>query len=131
MSSNVILAIGLLLSTAGALGVAYAIFKGATVAKTIELLETENNILSKSVTRQQSDLALLQDRVSQLEQANSVLKNVVTGRAEIEALTKFAQDEAKLRRQEHGQIMVAAGEIKDLLQELWRAFPRLLGNGGK
>ena len=129
MSQHVILVFGLVLSLAGALGVAYAVFKSATVTKTIELLETENKALSNSVTRQASDLTLLQDRVSQLEQANNVLKNIVSGRAEIEGLTRFAKDEATLRRDEHAQVMGAVGEIKDLIQEIWRAIPRLLGNG--
>lgn len=126
-----ILVVGLVMSLAGTLGIAYAVFKSATVTKTIELLETENTALSKSVLRQQNDLALLQDRVGQLEQANNVLKNIVTGRAEIEALTMFAREEAALRRQEHSQIVGAVEEAKDLLQEMWRAIPRLLGNGGK
>ena len=138
MSSSVILAIGLVLSVAGLLGVAYAVFRSATVTKTIELLETENEALSKSLTRQKTDLELLQDRVSQLEQANRVLQNIVTGRVEIDALTKFAEREATLRREEHQALLGAISqvkdvvmrtlaEMKDLLQELWRAFPRLMG----
>lgn len=126
-----ILAIGVLLSVAGTLGVAYAVFRSATVTKTIELLETENTALSKSVTRQQADLTLLQDRVGQLEQANTVLKNIVTGRAEIEALTNYAKEEARLRREEHRILVELSHEIRDLVQEMWRAIPRLLGNGGK
>lgn len=129
MSSSIILVIGLVLSVAGMLGVSYAVFKSATVTKTIELLETENTALSKSLDRQRSDLTVLQDRVGQLEQANRVLQNVVTGRAEIEALTKFAETEAKLRREEHRILVELAHEVRDLVQEMWRAIPRLLGNG--
>lgn len=131
MSSQVILAIGVVLSVAGTLGVAYAVFRSATVTKTIELLETENTALSKSVTRQQADLTLLQDRVGQLEQANAVLKNIVTGRTEIEALTAYAKDEARVRREEHRITVELLHEVRDLVQEMWRAIPRLLGNGGK
>lgn len=114
---------------AGLLGISYAVFKSATVTKTIELLETENTALSKSLDRQRSDLGVLQDRVGQLEQANRVLQNVVTGRTEIEALTKFANDEARIRREEHRIVVELAHEIRDLVQEMWRAIPRILGGG--
>lgn len=129
MSNQVILAIGLFLSVAGLLGVAFAVFRSATVTKTIELLEAENTVLTKSLERQRADLTLLQDRVGQLEQANNVLKNVVTGRAEIEVLTGFAKAEAQLRREEHRIIVELLHEVRDLVQEMWRAIPRLLGNG--
>jgi hypothetical protein len=118
LSSQVILAIGLVLSLAGTLGVAFAVFKSATVTKTIELLETENTALSKSVTRQQADLTLLQDRVGQLEQANNVLKNIVTGRSEIEALSAHVKAEEQSRREEHQTMLVL---LKDLIAQFRNA----------
>jgi predicted RNase H-like nuclease (RuvC/YqgF family) len=130
----IVFVIGLVLSIAGMLGVAYAVFKSATVTKTIELLEAENKALQSSVNRQKDDLESLIDRVKNLEYDNKRLQNLVTGREAIEELSKWAKTEAVVRRDEHNTMLasmhalaISLSEVKDLLQELWRAIPRLLG----
>jgi uncharacterized protein YydD (DUF2326 family) len=94
------------------------VFKSATVTKTIDLLETENKALGQSVSRQAGDIAMLQNRVEGLEEENKVLKNMVTGRVEIENLTQFAKGESDLRRAEMAEIKLMLNSLMTLLKDL-------------
>lgn len=114
-------------AVAGALGIAYAVFKSATVSKTILLLESENTVLSNAVARQTADLAAMKQRMEELEAQNRALSNVVTGRTEIQQLTDHVTKEEAARRAEHKSMMDLLDEIKDLTQELWRGVSRIAG----
>lgn len=104
--------IGAVLGITGVLGVAYAVFRSATVQKTLDLYETENAALGKAVARQQVDLVAVTSRLEQIERENEVLRNVVTGKAqldEIGAATRLAQ-------QQHEAMMGVLGDVVRLLE---------------
>lgn len=110
--------LSVLLAVIGALGIAYAVFKSATVTKTIDLLETENKVLGQSVARQSGDIATLQGRVTSLEGENTVLRNVVTGKSAIEELGERMIAEDKIRREEHASMMAMLKAVATVLQEI-------------
>lgn len=104
-----------ILALSGGLGVSYAVFKSATVTKTIELLKLENDALGKSVARLQSDQVTQSDQITKLDEQNRALRDVVTGRAAIEELARQIRHEEDARHQEHG---VQETLLKDILAQL-------------
>lgn len=114
---------GLVLAVAGALGVAYAVFRSATVTKTLDLYKEENEALGKALARQQADLLALSERLRGIEEENRVLRNVVTGKEHFDALER----EAGKRAAEHASIMAILQEVREQLAELWRGVVRVLG----
>jgi hypothetical protein len=111
-------AISALLAVVGALGIAYAVFKSATVTKTIDLLETENKALGQSVSRQAGDITTLQERVTTLESENKVLRNVVTGKSVIDELAEKVVQEEKDRHDEHESMTFLLNSIMTLLKDI-------------
>lgn len=120
--------LGAILALAGALGIAYAVFRSATVTKTLDLYRSENEALGKALARQQADLVALTVKAEELERANEVLQRTVSGTAAVETLkTELAryQDE---RATEHKALMDVLMDMRDQMGELWRGVVRLLGD---
>jgi hypothetical protein len=134
-SSNIVVSfVSALLALSGALGIAYAIFRSATVTKTMELYKLENEALGKSVSRLQADQAVQSERITVLENENRVLRDVVTGKTAIEHLTGEVLRTEAQRREEHAAMMVLLrdllGQIKDMWAQLGtRARGRKPGTG--
>lgn len=122
MNAQIILtAVGLLLGLIGTLGIAYAVFRSATVQKTLDLYKGENEALGKAVARQQADIVTLTTKVEELEKANAVLRDTVSGTAAVETLKRQMAEE-------HNTVVDILTEIKDQMAELWRGVIRLLGD---
>lgn len=125
MNAEVVIGvIGAILAIAGGLGVAYAVFRSATVQKTLDLYQSENEALGRAVARQQGDLLAFGERMRALEEENRVLRNVVTGKQYLE---EFSAAFAK-REREHQAVMALLAEIREQLAELWRGVVRVLGD---
>lgn len=116
-----------LLAIIGALGVAYAVFRSATVTKTLELYKLENEALGKSVARLQADQLLQSERITTLENENHVLKDVVTGKAAIEHLSEEVLKAEKMRSEEHAAMMILLRDLLAQLKGMWG----LLGRGSR
>lgn len=123
-AKSIFAGLSVLLAMIGALGIAYAVFKSATVTKTIDLLETENKALGQSVSRQAGDITMLSERVTTLESENKILRNVVTGKEAVENLTLKFNEENRARRDEHSQMMIALNSILTLLKDVIAQFRR-------
>lgn len=115
-------ALGLILAVAGALGVAYAVFRSTTVTKTLELYKTENEVQGKAIARQAVLLVEQEARITMLEKENEVLRNLVIGHEQLEMLVK----DTVARSIQHQEQLDTLNEIKDLLGEMWRATIRAL-----
>jgi hypothetical protein len=113
-----------LLALFGALGVSYAVFRGATVTKTLELYKIENEALGKSVARLREEQDVLGRQVKDLEAQNRVLENVVTGKAAIEHLTTEMMAAEGARREEHATMMVVLRDLLGQLKDIWDMLGR-------
>lgn len=128
MDAQVALAgIGVLLGLMGVLGIAYAVFRSATVQKTLDLYRSENEALGKALARQQADLLTLTAKSEELERANMVLQRTVSGKEAVEELGRRLSDHQEKRAVEHRQMMDLLGELREQMGELWRGVVRLLG----
>lgn len=110
----------------GALGIAYAVFKSATVTKTIDLLETENKALGQSVNRQSGDITVLQGRVTTLEDENKLLRGMVTGKTAIDDLAEQVNREERNRREEHAQMAASNTQMMTLLNSIMTILKDIL-----
>jgi D-aminopeptidase len=123
----VIAGFGLVLAAVGLLGIAYAVFRSATVQRTLDLYRSENEALGKAVARLTADQLTLQAKTEQLETANKVLQDTVSGRDAIERLgirlVEFQADRAT----EHKAMMELLSEIREQMAELWRGIVRVVG----
>lgn len=129
MSAQTVLAVvGTVLGLTGVLGIAYAVFRSATVQKTLDLYRGENEALGKAVARHQADLQALQAKAQQLEQANRVLQETVSGRAAVEELAARLAEFQRDRMTEHHDMMGILREVRDQMGELWRGVVRMLGD---
>lgn len=99
--------LGAVLALTGTLGIAYAVFRSATVQKTLDLYETENAALGKAVARQQADLLTVTARLEQIERENEVLRNIVTGKAQLDEIRAATH----LTQQQHDEMMVALADV--------------------
>lgn len=128
MDVQTILAIiGSILALMGALGIAYAVFRSATVQKTLDLYKAENEALGKAVARQQADLLTLTAKAEELERANNVLQRTVSGREAVEALGQQLNRYQDARMVEHREMTELLRDMKDQMAELWQAVVRMLG----
>ncbi len=129
MNGQVILAVlGMVLGLVGTLGIAYAVFRSATVQKTLDLYRSENEALGKAVARHAAELLALQAKAEQLETANRVLQETVSGREAIERLaTRLAEYEAD-RATEHKAMTEELDRMRQEMQQIWRGVVRLLGD---
>lgn len=134
-TSNVIFAIGLVLTVMGLMGVAFAVFKSSGVQKTIDILESENAALTASVARQRTDFAMLQERVLTIEGENKVLRNIATGKQAVDELTTWAKSSKEQDRAEHLEMikilstcMGSLTDLKEAVEEIWKGIIRWDGN---
>ena len=107
---------------AGALGIAYAIFRSTTVTKTVELYKGENEVQGKAIARQATALIDQEARIGALERENAVLRNLVVGHEQLDLLVKDSAE----RHLEHTKQIDVLCEIKELLAEMWRPMVKAL-----
>lgn len=115
-------ALGLIMAVAGALGIAYAVFRSTTVTKTLELYQGENEVQGKAIARQAVLLVEQDARIVALEKENEVLRNLVIGHEQLEMLVR----DTVARSIQHAEQLEALNEIKELLGEMWRTTIRAL-----
>lgn len=128
MNAELVLTIiGGIMGLMGILGIAYAVFRSATVQKTLDLYRSENEALGKALARQQADLLALTAKAEELERANGVLQRTVSGTTAIEALKGELARYQTDRAGEHQKLMEMLGELREQMGELWRGVVRLLG----
>lgn len=130
--------LGAVLALAGVLGIAYAVFRSATVQKTLDLYKGENEALGKAVARLQADFVAVLARAEELEKANGVLQQTVSGKEAIVALQshlttvearrsqEYSAMEAR-RSQEHSAMMQLLTDLRDQMADIWQAVVRALG----
>ena len=116
-----------ILALAGALGVFYAIFRSATVQKTLDLYRDENEALGKAVARLQADYITIAAKNEELLRANQVLQETVSGREAVQALGHQLGEHQIELREEHVAMMRLLNEMREQLAELWRGVIRALG----
>lgn len=116
-----------ILALAGALGVFYAVFRSATVQKTLDLYREENEALGKAVARLQGDYLTILAKNEELLRANSVLQETVSGREAVKALAAQLATFQGERHKEHEAMVHLLGEMREQLADMWRGVVRLLG----
>jgi phage shock protein A len=126
-AQTVLAILGAVLGIIGTLGIAYAVFRSATVQKTLDLYRSENEALGKAVARLTADHMALAAKAEQLETANRVLQETVSGRDAIERLTTRLVEFQADRATEHKTMMELLDDIRESLGEIWRGTARLLG----
>lgn len=112
-------ALSFILAAIGALGIAYAVFRSATVTKTMELYKLENEALGKSVARLQADQLIQAERITTLENENKVLKDVVTGKSAVDELQAYAEAESRMRREAEQTAITLLRDILAQLKDMW------------
>lgn len=128
MNTQLVLAVlGAILAVAGALGIAYAVFRSATVQKTLDLYRSENEALGKAVARLQGDYLTIVAKAEELERANRVLQETVSGREAIQALATHLSKEQQARSDEHRVLAQLLEDMKDQLADIWQGVVRVLG----
>ena len=129
-AGTVLLAIGLVLTVAGALGVAYAVFRTSSVGRTIEIYQQENAILGQRATRleeevkeQRAEASKEREKRAALEAALEALRQTISGEAAVGRLGEVIGREEAARREEHRQMLnhvdrIEAGikRLEELLQ---------------
>ena len=105
MTQTIALVATALISTAVALGIAYAVFKSTARTNTVELYERENEALTKALARQETEALRLQGKVDALSNANMVLQETVSGTLAIKELAKEIAREESARREEHAVML--------------------------
>lgn len=93
-------AIAAFLGIAGMLGIAYAVFTSARVAKTIELYKLENEAQGKRIKSLEDEDKVKAERLAAVERENVLLRDLATGNTAIQTL-------AKVISQEHQTILSA------------------------
>jgi predicted nuclease with TOPRIM domain len=126
-SKTVVPAISAVLALTGALGIAYAVFRSATVQKTLELYKNENEALGKAVARLQADYLTIAAKAEELERANRVLQETVSGREAVQGLSSQLAKYEEARAGEHRAMVTLLDEMREQLAEMWRSVVRALG----
>lgn len=125
MTSLILPVLSAIVAVAGALGVAYAVFRSATTTKTLELYKGENEVQGKAIARQALMLTEQEARITTVERENEVLRNLVIGHEQLEMLVK----DTVARSIQHQEQLDALKEIKDVLGDMWRSLIKLLAEG--
>lgn len=100
-AGTVLVAVGLVLTVAGSLGVAYAVFRSTAMDKTLELFRTENAALGAKTSRLEDEVVRERERRVALEAAVAVLRETISGEAAVRALGETIAREEAARRDEH------------------------------
>lgn len=119
--------LGVILALAGALGVAYAVFRSTTVTKTVELYKSENEVQGKAIARQALQLAEQEARILVLERENAILRDLVIGKEQLDMLLK----DSIARHVEYERTLDVLTEIKGLLGEMWRSLIKTMAEDQK
>lgn len=119
MSPTVAIFVGLaaLLAIAGAMGIAYSVFRTSAKTNTVTLYERENDILEKQNARLEAETVRLEQRLQQALAEAISLREAVTQRAEVARLAEVVTREEAARREEHKVMEMLQ---KDLLAQLRR-----------
>lgn len=120
-------ALGLVLTLAGAFGIAYAVFRSTTVTKTLELYKTENEAQGRAVARQAVTLLEQEARLAALEKENEVLRKLVIGHEQLDFLVR---DSASRTIQHEEQVQLLT-DIKEALVDMWRTTAAALAEREK
>lgn len=100
-----LLIVGLILTLAGVLGVAYAVFRSSAIDRTLQVYREENAVLGQRADRLEREVAQEREKRVGLEATLAALKDTVTGESRITALGEVIAREEAARRDEHRQQM--------------------------
>ena len=114
-AAQVFLVIGVILAIGGTLGAAWAVLRTSAASRTIELYQSENEVLGKMNHRLESEVTRLNSKVDTQAAALAALQETVTQRAEVARLAEEIRKEEQVRREEHGTFLML---LKDILAQL-------------
>lgn len=109
-----------ILTVAGGMGIAYAVFTSARVQSTITLYKEENEAQGKRITTLSFDMQAAKEQLKLILRENEMLKDLATGKSAIEAMSVMLTREESQRHQEHVVMTMALEAVKDELIA-WRA----------
>jgi hypothetical protein len=118
VTQTIAIVVTAVVSTAAALGIAYAVFKSTARTNVQELYARENEALGKALARQEAENARLMAKVDTLANTNAVLQETVSGAAAVRELALEIRREEALRREEHQTALVL---LKDIIAEMRQA----------
>jgi type II secretory pathway component PulJ len=90
---------------AAAFGVAYAVFTSARVRTTIEVYEKENAAQGKRIDTLEKDAEVAATRIKALEEQNTTLRDLATGKTAIEAFALVYERTQHERASEHQSVL--------------------------